>query len=58
MSRRAATRTIRWRGPSGVSTMPTAWKSSTALSSAMGISSLAWKRTAVASSLGFSIGGS
>ncbi len=30
MSRWAATSTTRWRGPSGVSTIPSAWKSSTA----------------------------
>ena len=31
MSRWAATSTTRWRGPAGVSTMPSGWKSSTAL---------------------------
>ena len=58
MSRRAATIRTRWRGPCSVSTMPSGWKSSTALSSGIGIWSWAEKRTAASSSLRSSMGGS
>ena len=43
MSRWAATSTTRWRGPAGVSTMPSGWKSRTALLSGIGTWSWAWK---------------
>ena len=58
MSRCAATSTTRWRGPAGVSTTPSGWKSSTALRSGIGTWSWAWKRTAAASSLRSVTGGS
>jgi hypothetical protein len=57
MSRWAATSTTRWRWPSGVSTIPSAWKSSTALLSGIGTWSCAWKRTAASISLRSSTGG-
>src|SRR6185312_2443674 len=58
MSRWAATRTTRWRGPAGVSMMPSGWKSRTALPSGIGTWSCAWKETAAASSLWSVTGGS
>ena len=58
MSRCAATRTTRWRGPAGVSTIPSGWKSSTALLSGIGTWSCAWKVTAAASSFSSVTGGS
>src|SRR4051812_11127421 len=56
---RAATTTIRRRAaPSAVTASPITWWSSTTSSSGIAIASLAWKRTAAASSCGSSMRGS
>ena len=57
ISRRTATMTTRLRGPSGVSTSPSGWKSSTASSIGTGMWSGAAARTASSSAFGSSTTG-